>query len=103
MEESVNLPCGLATTYTTPLPGMFTRGRFPCPMVQRMSCFWANPASPGHHDHMDMGTLNTWNLSTWPVPYCTKKALFFPLDPQIIRAVFPYDCERSKSTWGSSG
>lgn len=100
MEQGVNLPCGLATIYTTPLPSMFTRGRFPCPMVQRMSCFWAKPASPMLHDHMDMRTLNTWNLSTWPVPFCTSRAHFFPLHPQIIRAVFPYDCQRSKKYLG---
>lgn len=56
----------------------------------------ANSASPLHHDHMDMGTPNTWNLKTWPVPFCTSRACCFPLDPQIIRAVFPYDYQRSK-------
>lgn len=96
MEQGVNLLDGLASTYTAPPPSMFTTGCSLCPIVQVMSCFWANSASPLHHDHMDMGTPNTWNLKTWPVPFCTSRACCFPLDPQIIRAVFPYDYQRSK-------
>lgn len=102
MEQSVNLPCGLASTYSTPPLKVFTTGCFPSPMAQGMS-FWANPASPLHHDHTDMGTPYIWNLSTWPVPFCTTTAHCFALDTQIIRGVFTYDCQRSKSTWVSSG
>ena len=80
-----------------PFPRMFTAGCSPGPMVQEMSCCRATPASLLHPDLSHMG-----NFKTLPVPFCSSRACCFPLDPQIIRAVFPYDSQRPKSAQGFS-
>lgn len=60
-----------------------------------MACCWATSVSPLNSDVSHMG-----NAKTLPVLCCLIRAFCFPLDTQVIRAVFPYDRQRSKSAWG---
>lgn len=95
-EQGIDLPNGLCSTCSSPYPiSSLKAACSPCSKVQEMACCWAASVSPLHSDvsHIE-------NVKTLPVLCCSVRAFCFPLDTQVIRAVFPYDRQRSKSAQG---